>query len=149
MSKKQKELFWKLLVEKASVNSFGLQKEKEKQNLYLQSFDLNDKTLLILFKANFAYGQNQNRKKKQCFFVLCFSEFQNEGSKKQTNEVRSFFSFYQDKNVVVQDNETFFCFTIVQNQQAFGLKNKQPFFLACLRSWEVTKKVWSEICNEK
>ena len=145
-----------------------LQNEKEKEGLYLQSFDLNDKTLLFLFKAKFAYCQKQNRehlpleKKTAFFFVLSFSElfflpsFQNEGSKKQTNEVRSFFSFCQDNNVVVQDNETFFCFTIVQNQQALGnclwLKQKKTLFflLEKLRSYVCAKKVWtSEICNEK
>ena len=147
--KNKKNFSENFLFKKASVDSFGLQNEKEKEGLYLQSFDLNDKTLLILFKAKLAYCQKQNREhlpleKKQRFFVLSFSElfflpsFQNEGSKKQTNEVRSFFSFCQDNNVVVQDNETFFCFTIVQNQQAFGnyclwLKQKKTLF-SCLRS---------------
>ena len=131
-----------------TVDSFGLQKEKEKQGLHLQNFDLNGKTLLILFEAKFACCQKQNRElafgKKQRFFVLSFSElfvlpsFQNEGSKKQTNEVRSFFSFCHDNNVVVRDNETFFCFTIVENQQAFGLKKKSSsfFLLKKLRSYK-------------
>ena len=45
MSKKQKEIFWKLLVEKASVDSFGLQREKEKQGLYKYERDHNWKNV--------------------------------------------------------------------------------------------------------
>ena len=124
--------------------SFGSQKGKEKQSLYLQSFNFNDKTLLILFKAKFAYGQKKTEntclwKKKQRFQAELFFRptFQNEQSKKQTNDVRSFFSFCQDNMTVVRHKETFFCFTIVQNQQAFDnclwLKKKAALF-SCLRS---------------
>ena len=57
--------------------SFGLQKGKEKQSLYLQSFDFNDKTLLILFKEKFAYAKKKKREhlpleKKTVLFVLPF-----------------------------------------------------------------------------
>ena len=89
---------------KKQVLTLLVHKKKKKTGLYLQSFDLNAKTLLILFEANFAHGQKQNRehlplKKKKRFFVLSFSElffsskFQNEGNKKQTNKVRCFFFF--------------------------------------------------------
>ena len=60
--------------------SFGLQKRKEKQSLYLQSFDFNDKTLLILFEAKFpmakkkkqrtlAFGKKNNAFRQSCFFL--------------------------------------------------------------------------------
>ena len=157
---KTKRTFLKTSCSKSQCWLFSLQKEKEKQDLSLQSFDLNGKTLLILFEAKFACCQKQNREhlpleKKLRFFVLSFSElfvlpsFQNEGSKKQTNKVRSFFSVCQGNNTVVQDNGTFFCF---QNQQAFGLKKKGNsfFLLEKLRSYVFAKKVWaSEICNGK
>ena len=103
--------------------SFGLQKGKEKQSLYLQSFDFNDKTLLILFKAKFAYGQKKKNRehlpleKKTALFCFAFSGscffFQLSKMKKAKNkQTRSevFFSFCQDNNTVVQDNETFFLF---------------------------------------
>ena len=104
-------------------------------------------------KKNKAFVYKASTKKQRFQAELFFlPTFQNEESKKQTNEVRSFFSFCQDNMTVVQHKETFFCFTIVQNQQAFDnclwLKKKAALF-SCLRSWEVTKKVWSEICNEK
>ena len=62
---------------KTSCCRLVYKKEKEKQSLYLQSFNFNDKTLLVLFKAKFAYGQKKNREhlsleKKQRFFVKCF-----------------------------------------------------------------------------
>ena len=149
LSKKQKELFWKLLVEKASADSFGLQKEKEKQGLYLQSFDLNDKTLLILFEANFASGQKQNREhlpleKKQRFFVLSFSElfvlpsFQNEGSKKQTNKVRSFFFCLSRQQYCCARQWNIFLFHNCPKSTSLWFKKKRQLFFSCLRSWEVT-----------
>ena len=75
-----------------------------------------------------------------CLFQSCLflqvSKMEEAKNKQTRSEV--FFSFCQGNNTVVQDNKTCFCFTVVQNQQAFGLKKKQLFFLACLRSWEVT-----------
>ena len=140
--------------------SFGLQKKgkKNKAFIYKASTSMTKLCSFCLRQSlPMAKKKTENTclwKKKQRFQAELFflPTFQNEESKKQTNEVRSFFSFCQDNMTVVQHKETFFCFTIVQNQQAFDnclwLKKKAALF-SCLRSWEVTKKVWSEICNEK
>ena len=109
---KTKRTFLKTSCSKSKCWLFSLQKEKEKQDLSLQRFDLNGKTLLILFEAKFACCQKQNREhlpldKKLRFFVLCFSElfvlpsFQNKGSKKQTNKVRSFFFLFVKATILL------------------------------------------------
>ena len=74
---KTKRTFLKTSCSKSSVDSFSLQKEKETQGLYLQNFDLNGKTLLILFEAKFAYDQKQNREhlplvKNKALFCFVF-----------------------------------------------------------------------------
>ena len=165
LSKKQKELFWKLLVEKASVDSFGLQNEKEKEGLYLQSFDLNDKTLLILFKAKFAYCQKQNREhlpleKKQrfflfCLFQSCFSSKFPKWRKQKTNKrgQKFFFLFVKTTMLLCKTMKHFFVSQLSQINKplaiAFGWNKKKTLF-SCLRSYVCAKKVWtSEICNEK
>ena len=152
LSKKQKELFWKLLVEKASVDSFGLQNEKEKEGLYLQSFDLNDKTLLILFKAKFAYGQKQNREhlpleKKTALFcfvffrVVCSSKFPKWRKQKTNKQSQKFFFLFVKATILLcKTMEHFFVSQLSKINKplaiAFGWKKKkQPFFLA----WEVEK----------
>ena len=58
---KTKKTFLKTSCLKIKCWLIWFTKRKRKTGLYLQSFDLNDKTLLILFEANFAFGQKQNR----------------------------------------------------------------------------------------
>ena len=136
----KKKLCWKLLVEKASVDSFGLQKENEnKAFIYKASTFTNDKTVLILFKAKFAYGQKTKQrtlafgKKKKLFFVLSFWEL--------------LFLFVKMTMLLCKTIKHFFCFKIVQNQQLPLIEDK-PTFFSCLRSWEVQKKVCtSEMCK--
>ena len=103
---KTKRTFLKTFCFNAGVNSFGLQKEKENKAFIYKAFDLNDKTLLILFKLKFSHGQKQNREhlplKKTalfcfCLFRICFF-FQVSKMKKQKTNKRGqklFFSFCQ------------------------------------------------------
>ena len=74
--KNKKNFSENFLLKKQVLTRVVYKSEKEKEGLYLQSFDLNDKTLLILFKAKFAYCQKQNREhlpleKKKAFFLFC------------------------------------------------------------------------------
>ena len=106
---------------KKQVLTLLVHKKKKKTGLYLQSFDLNAKTLLILFEAKFAHGQKQNRehlplKKKSaflfCLFQSCFflPSFKMKETKNKQTRSDVFFSFCQDNNVVVQDNKNIFLF---------------------------------------
>ena len=112
---KTKRTFLKTSCSKASVDCwlFWFTKRKRKARPSFTKFDLNGKTLLILFEAKFAYDQKQNRE-------------------------QVVFSFCQDNNVVVKDNKTFFVSQLSKINKplaiAFGWKKKLLFL-----AWEVEK----------
>ena len=75
--KNKKNFSENFLLKKQVLTRLVYKKKKKKKNLCLQSFDLNDKTLLILFKANLAYSQKQNREhllleKETALFCVVF-----------------------------------------------------------------------------
>jgi len=58
-SKKQKELFWKLLVQKKSVASFGSRKKKEKQGFDVERFDLIAKLCSFCLRQSLLIAKNK------------------------------------------------------------------------------------------
>ena len=162
LSKKQKVLFWKLLVQKASVNSFScLQKEKEKQSLYLQSFDLNDKN-----SAHFVWGKvlpvakNKILKKRSafsfCLFQSCLLLQVSKMGEAKNKQTRSevFFSICQGNNTVVQDNKTSkpnerWCRILLEKKQHFPPPPcDPPLFLGKKCFWGFSEKFSKFFFNE-
>ena len=142
--KKNKAFIYKASTSMTKLCSFCLRqslpmakKKKKTENLKTLAFGKkNSAFLFCLFRQS-------------CFFFQ-LSKMKKAKNKQTRSEV--FFLFVKTTILLCKTMKHFFCFTIVQNQQAFGnclwLKKKAALF-SCLRSWEVTKKVQSEICNEK
>ena len=100
---------------------------------HLQSFDLNDKILLILFQANFAYGQKPNRENRAFLFCLFQSTKMKEAKNKQTRSEVSFL-FVKTTILLCKTMKHFFVSQLSKIKKpltiAFGWKKKQLFFLA-------------------
>ena len=136
---------WKLLVAKASVNSFGLQEKKKNKAFLYWKLRLLKMTKLcsFCFRQSLPMAKKQNREhlplktKQRCFvFVFFRFVFSSKMKKAKNKQTRSevFFLFVKTTMLLCKTMKHFFVSQLSKTNKplaiAFGWKKKQLFFLA-------------------